>query len=86
MTNYLSYIPLSYKLALVKTVIHTIFSTCNSWKTFHFDVKELKYLLQKYLFPPKKMDHEIKKYLDKRQKITIQNLLTFASQCIMNRV
>ena len=53
MTNYLSYIPLSYKLALVKTVIHTIFSTCNSWKKFHFDVKKLKYLLQKNLFPPK---------------------------------
>ena len=53
MTNYLSYIPLSYKLALVKTVIHTTFSTCNSWKKFHFDVKKTQIFITKESIPSK---------------------------------
>ena len=42
-TNYLSFTPLSYKIGLVKTLIHRAFKIYSSWCLFHDEVN-------KYLF------------------------------------
>ena len=41
-TNYLRFTPLSYKISLVKTLIHRAFKTCSSWCLFHNDVNDIK--------------------------------------------
>ena len=65
MINYLSYNPICYKLAMVKTLIHRVYSICNSKKNFDSDITDLKHILQRNLFPPKVIDEQIKTYLDK---------------------
>ena len=65
LTNFLSFTPLIYKLALVKTLIHRIYKICNSWKLFHENIVELKETLKRNKFPEKIIDSEIKKYLNK---------------------
>ena len=64
MMNFLSYNPMSYKLSLVKTLVHRVFYICNSWHSFHKDISELKHILTRNRFPPKLIDFEIKRYLD----------------------
>ena len=41
-TNYLRFTPLSYKIGLVKTLIHRAFKTCSSWCLFHDEVNDIK--------------------------------------------
>ena len=65
LTNFLSFIPSLYKISLVKTLINRVYKICNNWSSFHSNIKELKYILQRNKFPPKVIDKEIKKYLNK---------------------
>ena len=65
LTNFLSYVPSSYKLALIKTLIHRVFKICSSWALFHIHISNLKHTLQRNKFPPKLIDKEINKYLNK---------------------
>ena len=64
LTNYLSFIPMSYKLALLKTLIHRTFKICNNWKIFHLDIERLKKTLQRNKYPLKLIENEIGKYLN----------------------
>ena len=42
LTNFCSFIPFAYKLALIKTLVHRIFHICNSWEIFHNNILELE--------------------------------------------
>ena len=64
LTNFTSFIPLSYKLALIKTLVHRIFSICNTWDIFHKNISELENILGRNSFPPKIVGKEISKYLN----------------------
>ena len=46
-TNYLSFTPLSYKIGLVKTLIHRAFKICSNWCLFHDEVNNIKKYLKK---------------------------------------
>ena len=50
-TNYLSFILLSYKIGLVKTLIHRDFKICSNWCFFHDEVNNIKKILVKKLTP-----------------------------------
>ena len=50
-TNYLSFTPLSYKIGLVKTLIHRAFKICSNWCLFHDEVNNIKKHLQKNSYP-----------------------------------
>jgi len=63
MTNYLSFTPMSYKLALLKTLIHRTFKICNNWNVFHLDIVKLKNTLLRNKYPLKVIENEIGKYL-----------------------
>ena len=65
LTNYTSLIPASYKLALIKTLIHRVFNICNTWKLFSKNITELEETLKRNSFPPKIISREINKYLNK---------------------
>ena len=66
LTNFLGFLPHSYKLALIKTLIHRIYQICNNWKMFHLNLKELRTILSKNLFPPHLIDKTVKNYLNDR--------------------
>jgi hypothetical protein len=64
LTNFLSFIPTSYKLALVKTLVHRTYNICSNWKKFQIDIDNLKHTLQRNKFPLKFIDNVIKKYIN----------------------
>ena len=71
LTNFRSFIPLSYKLALVKTLVHRIFCICNTWETFNNNILKLKGILKRNAFPPAIINREIKQYLDNKFTVPI---------------
>ena len=66
LTNFLSYTPLAYKIALVKTLIHRAYSICNLKTNFDLELKKIKKILSRNRFLPSIVDREVKKYLSKK--------------------
>ena len=66
LTNFVSYIPLDYKLGLIKTLIHRCFQICSTWQLFHTEIVNIKNILTKNCFPPDLVDREIKKFLSSK--------------------
>ena len=66
--NFLGFLPYTYKLSLVKTLINRTYKICNNWKNFHENVKELRVILSKNMFPPQLIDKTTKNFLDKQYK------------------
>ena len=72
-TNYLSFMPFSYKMGLVKTLLHRAFVISSNWSIFHLELSKTKELLEKNLSPSNFIDQQIKQYLhaqfgDKKQR------------------
>ena len=68
-TNYLSFTPLSYKIGLVKTLIHRAFKICSNWCLFQDEVHNIKKCLEKNSYQMNFIDREIKAYLGKQLNI-----------------
>ena len=51
-TNFSSFTPCSYKIGLIKTLIHRTYATSISWKLFHEEIKNMKHLLEKTCILP----------------------------------
>ena len=66
LTNFKSFVPFSYKLALIKTLVHRVYEICSTWKLFHSDIKKLENILKRNAYPPKVIDRELRKYLNNR--------------------
>ena len=73
-TNYLSFTPLSYKIGLVKTLIHRTFKICRSCFLFHDEVNNIKKYLEKNSYPMSFIDREINTHLEKQFNIEPPNL------------
>ena len=73
-TSYLSFTPLSYKIGLVKTLIHRAFKICSKWCLFHDEVNNINKYLEKNLYPRNFIDREIKMYLEKQFNIELPNV------------
>ena len=50
-TNYESFIPTDQKRGLLHTLLHRTFSACCDFKTFHFEIDQLKTVLIKINYP-----------------------------------
>ena len=75
LTHFLSFVPMIYKVALIKTLVNRIYFMCSNLKMFNDNLKELKEILDKNMFPPKLVDKTIKTYLDtKNNQQEIENL------------
>ena len=59
-TNYLSCTPFSYKMGLVKTLLHRAFLISSNWSNFHLELSKTKELLEKNLYPSNFIDQQIK--------------------------
>ena len=65
--------PFSYKIGLVKTILHRAFVVSSNWSIFHLELSKTKELLEKNLYPSNFIDLQVKKYLhaqfsDKKHK------------------
>ena len=64
MMNYFSFVPSCYKNGLVRTLIDRAFKINNQWSFFHKDLKRLRSILCRNLFPPKQIDKLIMTYIN----------------------
>ena len=62
--NFKSFASFSYKIILIKCLIHKSFKICNYWKSFHNDIENIKCNLIKSAYPPCFINKFNKKYLD----------------------
>ena len=53
LTSYLSFCPFTYKLGLIKTLIHRTFKINNTWMGFHTDLQKLSVIRppETFVFP-----------------------------------
>ena len=63
LTNYNSFTSPNYKKGLIKTLIDRTFHINSTWSGFHYDILNLKSVLQKNEFPLKLIDKNISQYL-----------------------
>ena len=64
-TQFLSYNPISYNIALVKTLVHRIYNICNSNDLLHTEITKLKQILARNMYPPPLIDKVIRNFLSK---------------------
>ncbi len=63
LTNYFSFTSFSYKLGLIRTLVDRSYKINNTWSGFHEDLKKLKIILEKNLFPIQMVDKVVNKPL-----------------------
>ena len=83
LTNYNSFTSPNYKKGLIKTLIDRTFRINSTWSGVHYDILNLKLVLQKNEFPLKLIDKSISKYLSNnvfKQKENEQMLLLESSK------
>ena len=61
--KYKSFTSFSYKISVIKCLIHRSFEISNNWNSFDNDRNNIKSNLTKNAFPPFQIDKESKKYL-----------------------
>ena len=64
-TNFKSFIPETYKIALIKSLLFRCFSLCSDFIKFHHEIDKLKGILYKNSYPRDLVDKCIKEFLDK---------------------
>ena len=64
LTNYYSFVPFSYKLGLVRTLVDRVFKINNTWTGFHLDISSLTKTLRKNLFPSTVIENVVRKFLN----------------------
>ena len=65
-TNFTSFTPFSYKIGLIKTLLHHAFEISSSWNFFDQEKQKIKNLLMKNLYPSYLIDKEIKTFLENK--------------------
>ena len=65
-TQFHSFTPMSYKIGLIRCLIHRAFKISSSYIIFHNELEKIKILLQKNLYPKSVIDNQIKTFLDKQ--------------------
>ena len=64
LTDYFSFVPFSYKLGLVRTLVDRIFKINNTWVGFHLDINNLTKTLGKNSFPSSVIENVVGKFLN----------------------
>ena len=59
-TNFTSFTPFSYKIRLIKTLLHCAFEISSSWNFFDQKKQKIKNLLMNNLYPSYLINKEIK--------------------------
>ena len=87
-TNSLCFTPFSYKVGLVKTLLHRAFFISSNWSIFHIELNKTKEMLEKNLYPSNLIDQQIKKYLhaqgtDKKHKEPCNSTNIYITNCLI---
>ena len=64
-TNFKSFIPETYKIGLIKSLLFRCFGLCSNFTKFHHKIDKWKSILYKNSYPRDLVDKCIKKFLDK---------------------
>ena len=64
-TNFKSFVPETYKIGLIKSLLFRCFSLCSDFIKFHHEIDKLKSILHKNSYPRDLVDKCIKEFLDK---------------------
>ena len=73
-TNYLGFTPFSYKVGLVRTLLHCAFMISSSWFLFHEEIVKIKHYLEKNSYPLGFVDKQIKFFVENKinkKRVTI---------------
>ena len=62
-TNFVSFTPYSYKIGLIKTLIHRTYEISSSWTSFNEEISNVKHLLMKNMYPSYLIDKQVKRFL-----------------------
>ena len=62
-TNFVSFTPYSYKIGLIKTLIHRTYEISSSWTSFNEEISNVKHLLMKNMYPSYLIDKQVKRYI-----------------------
>ena len=65
-TQFHSFTPMSYKIGLIRCLIHRAFKISSSYIIFRNELEKIKILLQKNMYPKNVIDNQIKTFLDKQ--------------------
>ena len=57
-TNFVSFIPYSYKIGLIETLIHCTYEISSSWTSFNEEISNVKHLLMKNMYPSYLIDKQ----------------------------
>ena len=63
-TNFVSFTPHSYKIGLIKTLIHCIYEISSSWISFNEEICNIKHLLMKNMYTSYLIDKQVKHFLN----------------------
>ena len=64
-TNFSSFIPMTYKISLVSTLLHRAYTICSSWKQIDSEIKQIKTLMRRNGFPLDQIDRTVSRHLNK---------------------
>ena len=65
LTNFESFLPISYKYNLISTLLHRGFMICSSYRTLHFEIMKIKQIFRSNGYPKNVLDRCKKMYLVK---------------------
>ena len=77
-TQFHSFTPMSYKIGLIRCLIHRAFKFSSLYIMFHNELEKIKILLQKNMYPKSVIDNQIKTFLDKQ--FTVDSGITSEKQ------
>ena len=77
-TQFHSFTPVSYKIGLIRCLIHRAFKISSSYMIFDIELEKIKILLQKNMYPKSVIDNQIKTFLDKQ--FTVDSVTTSEKQ------
>ena len=70
-TNFVNFTPYSYKIRLIKTLIHRTYQTSSSWTSFNEEISNVKHLLMKNMYPSYVIDKQVKRFLHNKFPLII---------------
>ena len=65
-TNFSSFTPFSYKIGLIKILIHRTYAISSSWDLFHDELENTNHFLEKNMYSPYFIDKQIKSFLNNK--------------------
>ena len=76
-TNFVSFTPYSYKIRLIKTLIHRTYEISSSWTSFNEEISNIKHLLMKHIYPSYLINKQVN--VVKESKTTLYYKLSYIS-------